>query len=255
MKQFFAGLFGKKKDEGDDGESRITTVRSRPAAVTTASKTVDSAGAVKPLALAAVETPRQHSPQLQWVTGPGVSNDANSAAPLPRSRPANSAIASLTSRQLASAGDVTAALPAAITGNSGLETKALGYAPADSFIRGNTQVTVPTVQQPAPLPTPRGRVIGPAPVVNSYADAANAPVSLLSGNQIQFSVEMRQPNHSTAMTLVEPIHTALSAQFGSNPAELPAMSRFAGPAVVALPTVIFGREAALRLGRQAFQAN
>jgi uncharacterized protein YcbK (DUF882 family) len=255
VKQFFAGLFGKKKEETDDEESRITTVRSRPAVVATASKTVDAARAVKPLALAAIDTPQQRNPQMQWVTGPGVnSTEANAAAPLPRPRPANSAIASLTSRQLASAGGVTAALPAAITGNTGLESRALGYAVTDSGLVRNNPVASPA-QQAVPQSTPRGRVTGPAPIVKVYADAANAPVTLLSGNQIQYSGELRQPDHSTAMTLIESARTALRVQFGSNAAELPAMSRFAGPAVVALPTVIFGREAALVPGRQAFSAN
>jgi hypothetical protein len=164
-------------------------------------------------------------------------------------------IASLNSRQLASAGDVTAALPAAITGNDGSGTRALGYAPTDSGLVRNSNSIVAPIQQSTPQSAPRGRVSGPAATVKAYADAANAPVALLSGNQVQFFSEMHQPDHSTAMTLVEPARTALRVQFGSSVGELPAMSRFAGPAVVALPTVIFGREAALGPSRQVISAN
>ncbi len=256
MKQFFAGLFGKKKEESDDEESRITTVRARPTLVASASKTVDTTGAMKPLALAALDTPQQRAAQLKWVSGPGgASTEANIAAPLPRPRPANSVIASLSSRQLASAGDVTAALPAAITGNDGSGTRALGYAATDSGLVRNSNSIVAPIQQSTPQLAPRGRVTGPPATAKAYADAANAPVALLSGSQVQYFSELHQPDHSTAMTLVEPARTALRVQFGSSVAELPAMSRFAGPAVVALPTVIFGREAALGPGRQAISAN
>jgi len=253
MKQFFAGLFGKKKkEESEDQESNITTVRSRPAMVAAASKTIETA---KPLALAAVDTPQQRGPQLQWVTGPGANlAEAGATTPIPRPRPANSVIASLNSRQLAYAGDVTAALPAAITGSNGLQTKALGYAATDSGLVRNNPVAFPA-QQSTSQSAPRARVTGPAPTVKHYADAANAPVTLLGGNSVQFSNELRQPDHSTAMTLVEPARMALRVQFNLSATEQPAMSRFAGPAVVALPTIIFDREAALIPGKLAFRAN
>jgi hypothetical protein len=48
---------------------------------------------------------------------------------------------------------------------------------------------------------------------------------------------------------------ALRVQFNLSATEQPAMSRFAGPAVVALPTIIFDREAALIPGKLAFRAN
>jgi hypothetical protein len=42
-----------------------------------------------------------------------------------------------------------------------------------------------------------------------------------------------------------PTRTALRTQFAIVPEQQPALSRFAGPAVVALPTVYFGQAAML----------
>jgi hypothetical protein len=61
---------------------------------------------------------------------------------------------------------------------------------------------------------------------------------------IQDTAEMHEPNPATAMTLAAPVRTALRAEFAVAP-EQPALSRFAGPAVVALPTVFFGQSAML----------
>lgn len=252
LQKLFASLFNKKdvasKDEGDDEESQITTVNARPAAAA-------------PVAVAALDKPAPRGPRAQETN----TADA-SAAPLPRPRPADTVIAALNSRReslkLASTGNV--ALPAAITGSTGRASNeapgyALGYAANDQLFMPRDAMVLAPVEHPSPRPAPRGHVTAasaPAAAVGT-ADAAHAPAMLFDNNTVQYVGELHQPQPYDAAlaSLAAPILTALRTQFHVNPDPQLAMSRFAGPAVVALPTVFFGRQANLERGRLASRAN
>jgi uncharacterized protein YcbK (DUF882 family) len=241
VKKFFAKIFGKKDESGDDEESQITTVRARSAS--------------EPVVTASVDTTPKNSPRMQWNAGPSVKT-AEVAAPLPRPRPA-AEIAAIADQpvQVASLND-NAPLPAVITGGVSREGLALGYA-ADSIFspREISSAPAPVAAAPAqaPLPTPR-RASAPLPattasisenksaVVALYADAAHAPASLFDSRLMQDAGEMHQQDPATVMTLAVPTRTALRTQF-TIVLEQPALSRFAGPAVVSLPTVYFGQPA------------
>jgi uncharacterized protein YcbK (DUF882 family) len=264
VKKFFAKLFGKKDESGDDEESQITTVAAKPVQ----NETVKTASA---------ETAPQNSPRMQWNAGPNASGASVQTAhvPLPRPRPA-SEIAALEQQvrqpvQVASLND-RVALPAEITGapQEGLqENSALGYAPdsifspraiADAPVRHPTprraSVPVATPETTAsilasvPVSPKAVRVatkntVTPAPdtaSVQLYADAAHAPALLLDNRAIQSLGEMHQQNPAIAMELAAPVRMTLDVRFSIAP-EQPALSRFAGPAVVTLPTVFFGQAA------------
>ena len=70
---------------------------------------------------------------------------------------------------------------------------------------------------------------------------------------MQDAGEMHQQDPATVMTFAAPTRTALRTQF-TIVLEQPALSRFAGPAVVALPTVYFG-QAAMLTGNIASRAD
>lgn len=244
VKKFFAKIFGKKDESGDDEDSQITTVRARPN--------------TEPVVTASVDTAPKNSPRMKWNTGPGVKT-AEVAAPLPRPRP-NAAIAALAANQpvqVASLNDRTP-LPAAITGGEPREGLALGYAADSIFSPREISSALPSVAvipAQAPLPAPR-RASVPVPAATAsipankpaevalYADAAHAPASLFDTRMMQDTGELHQQNPAIAMTLAAPTRTALRTQF-TIVLEQPALSRFAGPAVVALPTVYFGQAAML----------
>lgn len=238
LRKLFASLFSRKdfnkKDEGDDEDSQITTVHSRPAA------------APAPVAVAALDKKP---------------TDETRVMPTPRPRPTTE-IASLDAnqkpQQVASLGN-RVPLPRAITGNT--ESLALGYAANDPFMPRNPMVLEPqAAERPLPRPAHRGHVTAaatPAPAATRDADAAIAPASLFDNNTMQYVGEMHQPlpYDAAVASLAAPISTAVRAHFGINPAHQPAMSRFAGPAVVALPTVYFGRQASLQPDRFASRVN
>jgi hypothetical protein len=209
VKKFFAKIFG-KKEEGDDEESRITTVASRPVPETS-----------EPATTASIKTA------------------SVTPVPLPRPRPTQQPV------QVASLSD-RAPLPSVITGKSEQSDLALGYAASEPLL----QRAAPA--QPAPKPATRVRASVPVPTaapepaarITQTADAALAPTSLFDHRMIQDTAEMHEPNPQSAMDLAAPVRTALRAEFEEAP-EQPALSRFAGPAVVALPTVFFGQSAML----------
>ena len=230
VKKFFAKLFGKKDESGDDEEAQITTVAARPV------QTEDS------------EKPAVHAPKTV---------DIASTVPLPRARP-SAEIAALTQQpvQVASLND-NAPLPAEITG-AAQEGLALGYA-ADSIFspRAISLAPQPAAQahtaQPAPhrasVPVSHEETTASIPenktaAVELYADASHAPISLLDSRMMQFAAELHPQDPAVAMTLAAPARVTVRAQFAAAP-EQPALSRFAGPAVVALPTVFFGQSAML----------
>jgi hypothetical protein len=225
VKKFFAKLFGKKDESGDDEESQITTVAARPVQTDDAVKTASVSPAPKASAV------------------------ASAAAPLPRPRPAAIALAQQ-STQVASLDD-RAPLPAAITGER-QEGPALGYA-ADSIFSQRALSAAPPPPAPASslvprrasVPVPATTVSIPAPKTANaelYADAAHAPASLFDSRMMQFSGEMRQQDPSITMQLAAPVRATLGTRFGVAP-EQPALSRFAGPAVVELPIEFFGQSA------------
>ncbi len=238
VKKFFAKFFGKKDESGDDEESQITTVAAKPVQNET-------------IKTAAVET----TPQTV-------------NAPLPRPRP-SSEIAALQQQpvQVASL-DNRVALPAEITG-APQEGLALGYAPDSIFSprgiaeapaaapvrnpvtrRASAPVAAPetTASIPANTSAPKASRGHVEANVELYANAAHAPSVLLDSRPMHSLGEMQQQNPSIAMELAAPVRTALDVRFTIAP-EQPALSRFAGPAVVALPTVFFGQSA--MLGRAA----
>jgi len=235
VKKFFANLFTNKND-GEDEETNIRMVRSRPAVVVSAEPATSQPIRV---ASASVLPPVQHGPQLQWVAGaPAVNtttSDPSSTAPLPRKRPINTDVASLPpgSRQVAAIGNVV--LPAAITGTGVTsENPVLAYAANDSLIaRANAAAAAvpPATSQPivrATDPLANSTLaVTTASDAQIFADAAFAPATLLSPKTILFSSELHQLDHSSTMMLMEPGQLALRAQFAVNPPKQLAMSRFA----------------------------
>jgi hypothetical protein len=181
---------------------------------------------------------------------------------MPRARP-NAEIAALTAKpgmepvRVASLND-RAPLPPEITGAPS-QSLALGYAP-DSIFSPRAISAAPdpmvSVSEPRPRPAPR-RASAPvhtekasAPerktvAVETYADAAQPPASLMDNRMMQFAAgELHRQNPAIAMMLAAPERVTIRSEFAAAP-EQPALSRFAGPAVVALPTVFFGQSAML----------
>ncbi|HVT55344.1 MAG TPA: DUF882 domain-containing protein [Xanthobacteraceae bacterium] len=239
VKKFFAKIFGRKDESGDDEETQITTVATRPVQVEEAKP----ASHAKPHAVAAANIP------------------------LPRARP-NAEIAALTAKpakepvQVASLDD-RAPLPPEITGTPA-QSLALGYAP-DSIFSPRAISAAPdpmiSVSEPRPQPQPAPRRTS-APVhtekasaperktvaVETYADAAQPPASLMDNRMMQFAAELHRQDPAIAMMLAAPGRVTIRSEFAAAP-EQPALSRFAGPAVVALPTVFFGQSAMLSPNR------
>lgn len=234
VKKFFAKIFGKKDESGDDEETQITTVAARPVQVEEA----NPGAPVKPHAIAAADVP------------------------MPRARP-NAEIAALSKEpvQVASLSD-RAPLPPEITGTP-REGLALGYAPDSIFSpRAISAAPDPAVSVIEPRSQPQAaprRVSAPAPAkastperravaVETYADAAHAPASLMDSRMMQFAAELHRQDPAIAMMLAAPERVTIRSEFAAAP-EQPALSRFAGPAVVALPTVFFGQSAMLSHNR------
>jgi uncharacterized protein YcbK (DUF882 family) len=246
VKKFFAKFFGKKDESGDDEESQITTVAAKPVQEET-------------IKTAAVETAPQNGPRMQWVAGPGTQSVQTANIPMPRPRPSTEIAAFQQPVQVASLND-RVALPAEITG-APQEALALGYAPDSIFSpRAIADTPAPApVRNPvprrasAPVAAPETTASIPASAaapkasrghVELYTDAAYAPATLFDNRPMHSLGEMQQQNPAIAMELAAPVRTALDVRFTIAP-EQPALSRFAGPAVVALPTVFFGQAAML----------
>jgi hypothetical protein len=73
---------------------------------------------------------------------------------------------------------------------------------------------------------------------------------LLDSRSFKSLGEMHQQNPAIVMELAAPVRMTLDVRFSIAP-EQPALSRFAGPAVVTLPTVFFGRAAMLERSARA----
>ncbi len=230
VKKFFAKLFGKKDESGDDEETQITTVASRPVEIAAPSKPAPAAAVSKVHAVASADVP------------------------LPPVRPAMEIAAAQHSTQVASLND-HAPLPVEITG-APHEGVALGYA-ADSIFspRAISEAPVPQASSAPPPPAPR-RVSVPVPEITASVpemthtstllsgDAAHAPARLLEARTMDDSAELHPQDPAIAMELAAPARVTLRSQFAET-LEQPALSRFAGPAVVTIPTVFSGRSAML----------
>jgi uncharacterized protein YcbK (DUF882 family) len=235
VKKFFAKLFGKKDESGDDEETQIATVASRPVEIDAPSKPAPAPAALKVHAVASADVP------------------------LPPVRPAMEIAAAQQAAaiQVASLSE-HAPLPVEITG-APREGLALGYA-ADSIFspRAISAAPVPQVMSssvPAPAPAPR-RVSAPASETTAsipemadssaalYGDAAHAPASLFETRMMESCAELHPQDPAIAMQLAAPARVTLRSQFAER-LEQPALSRFAGPAVVTTPTVFSGRSAML----------
>jgi hypothetical protein len=152
---------------------------------------------------------------VQWTKGPDpVTATAGASAPLPRARPmeagSNAALASLplNGRKVASAGDVTASLPLAITGGE-KPASALAYA-APETVPPRTSAPVGS-QVAAIAPRPRSqefvRPQEPARSPGLYGDAAHSPSILLSKLPVQLTADLRHPDQSGLAILLDPVAT------------------------------------------------
>jgi uncharacterized protein YcbK (DUF882 family) len=209
LKQFFASIF--KKNGGEDDNGRIAAVRAQPATNPVSNSKPNSEATARPIAVASLSpTPQSGGPQLQWVKGPDPATAASSA-PLPRAKPmelgSNVALASLplNERKVASAGDVTASLPLAITGGE-KPTAALAYAAPEAVPQ---RTSVPVAQQTAAI-TPRPRlqdVARPQEPIRSpgfYGDDAHSPTILFSKQPVQLTADLRHPDQSGLAILLDP---------------------------------------------------
>jgi uncharacterized protein YcbK (DUF882 family) len=251
LKRVFAAIFGRNDEEADEDEAGVRSNRTRLATVTVVTSTPvasgygkSAAGPAKSTMVAALApTPPPQGPQLQWTTGPaGVpAGPSVSATPLPRPRPAD-------------LGDLTASLPPAITGGTPERTQsaALGYAAENKGPKFGPLPATHTRIARQPEPEPR---LDPARPVAASADAAKAPPTLLSRTTIEFAPELRHPDLVSLRGMVEPVRTALRAQFASDPIAAPATARFSGPAVVALQTLAFDRGTGILTGTLASRTN
>ncbi|HWK87421.1 MAG TPA: DUF882 domain-containing protein [Xanthobacteraceae bacterium] len=246
VKRFFAKLFGKKDESGDDEET--TTAAAKPVQTETV-----KVAAAEPVPQAAHSAPATQAANI----------------PLPRPRPA-SEIAALEQQmqqqvQLAALGD-RVALPAEITG-APQEGLALGYAPDSIFSpraiadapaaarlpaprRASVPVANPefTASIPAAPKASRGTTASAASVASTifdfYDGAAYAPAMLLDSRSMQWVGKLHQQNPAIAMELATPVRMTLDARFSLVP-EQPALMRFASTAAGAEPAVFFGRAAML----------
>ncbi len=234
-KTFIAALFGKADEEEEETPA---TPRRRLPAITSLTAGPPPPGstpapiATMPRATASVVLAptlpaqrAQQTPQLTWQAGPaGVPAPETmvAAVPLPRPRPGDIE-------------EVTASLPEAIVGRPAAQPAGptLAYAPAARPL-GGSQV---------PVPTRAVRAFEPAPTTQrEFALAAMAPADLMHGPMVQFVAELHHPDFK-ARGLMDPAHAALRIAFGRDLAEAPHTARFAGPAIVPIPVVAFGRSA------------
>jgi uncharacterized protein YcbK (DUF882 family) len=213
MKQLFASIFN-KKNASEDEASKAAAVRTPPAANVASNTKPNAETNARPIAVASL-SPAIPGPQLQWTKGPDlVTAAAGTSAPLPRARPmeagSNVALASLplNGRKVASAGDVTASLPLAITGGE-KPASALAYAPPETV---PSRTSAPVGSQVAAIaPRPRSqefvRSQEPARSPGLYGDAAHSPSILLSKQPVQLTADLRHPDQSGLAILLDPVAT------------------------------------------------
>lgn len=213
MKQLFASIFSKKNgSENEDG--KIAAQRAQPVASMTSNTKPAPETNARPVAVASLSPAAPPpGPQLQWTKGPDpIAATTGSLAPLPRARPmeagSNAALASLplNGRKVASA-DVTASLPLAITGGE-KPASVLAYAAPEA---GPQRMSAPVVQQTTAAPRPRPQDVArpqePARSPGLYGDAAHSPSILLSKEPIQLTADLRHPDQSGLVILLDPAAT------------------------------------------------
>jgi hypothetical protein len=213
MKRLFASIFSKKNGAAD--ESKIATVRAQTDAGMAANTKPNAQTNARPVAIASLSPVRPTAPQLQWTKGPdAVAATTGSLPPLPRARPmeagSNVAIASLplNERKVASAGDVTASLPLAITGGE-KPTSALAYAAPEAVPQRTSAPVAPQTAAVAPRLRPQeiARLQEPARSPGLYGDAAHSPSILFSKQPVQFTADLRHPDQSGLAILLDPVAT------------------------------------------------
>jgi len=165
--------------------------------------------AARPVAVASVKPAPPNAARLQWTKGPDSASKTAEPAPLPRARPTETrtALAALPAeRKVASAGDVTASLPLAITGGDN-PTTALGYAASDPFPRRTIAPAVETVAnaaiarlQPQEAAPAQDAIASPG----LYGDAAHSPTHLFEKTPLQYTAELRHPDQESLVILLDP---------------------------------------------------
>jgi uncharacterized protein YcbK (DUF882 family) len=211
MKRLFTSIFS-KKNGSEDEDGKIAALRAQPVASIPSNTKPNSETNARPVVVASLSPP---GPQLQWTKGPDpVAATTGSVPPLPRARPmeagSNAALASLplNGRKVASAGDVTASLPLAITGGE-KPTTALAYAAPEAVPQ---RMSAPVAQQTAATP-PRlrsqdvARLQEPTSSPGFYGDPAHSPSILFSKGPVQLTADLRHPDQSGLVILLDPAAT------------------------------------------------
>ncbi|HEY4863441.1 MAG TPA: DUF882 domain-containing protein [Xanthobacteraceae bacterium] len=213
MKQLFASIFN-KRNANEDEANKAAVARTPPVANVASNTRPNAETNARPIAVASL-SPAIPSPQLKWTKGSDpVTATAGTSAPLPRARPmeagSNAALASLplNGRKVASAGDVTASLPLAITGGE-KPASALAYAAPESV---PPRTSAPVGSQVAAIaPRPRSQELvrpqEPARSPGLYGDAAHSPSILLSKQPVQLTADLRHPDQSGLAILLDPVAT------------------------------------------------
>jgi uncharacterized protein YcbK (DUF882 family) len=213
MKRLFASIFSKKSGS-EDADGKIAAPRAQPVAITASNTKPTPETNARPVVTASLSpTLPPSGPQLQWTKGPDpVAATTGSLPPLPRARPmeagSNAALASLPlgGRKVASA-DVTASLPLAITGGE-KPSSALAYAaPEATPQRMSAPVTPQTAATPRLRPQDVARLQEPAQAPVFYGDAAHSPSILFSKEPVQFTADLRHPDQSGLVILLDPAAT------------------------------------------------
>jgi hypothetical protein len=227
LRKLFASLFSSSSEEEEDAPAPTTRRRLPMATSLTAGPPAPGslpAPAAAPIpratAVAALAPTLPTERRWIWQTGPaGIvsSGVVVASVPLPRPRPAEL--------------EVTAALPEAIVGRSAPDEQriALAYAPADGL--GVTRPPVPT------------RAVLSAVVAAPLRRHRPQPDPLLGTEMVQFVPDLYHPNLHDARGLIETARAAVRITFDQEHGLAPTPTRFAGPAIAAVPVVAFDRGA------------
>jgi uncharacterized protein YcbK (DUF882 family) len=216
MKRLFASIFNTKAAGGDDN-SKIATVRTQPDAGTATNPKPKAAANARPVTVASLSStaaPVGAPLQRKEPDSVAATNGTASLAPLPRVRPleagSNVAIAALSpnGRKVASAGEVTASLPLAITGGE-KPTAALAYAAPEAVPQRTSAPVTPQTAAVAPRPRLQdvARLQEAVRSPGLYGDAAHSPSILFSKQPVQFTADLRHPDQSELAILLDPAAT------------------------------------------------
>jgi len=199
----------------EDDNSKIATVRTQPDAGTATNPKAKAAANARPFAVASLSSVAAPvGAQLQRKEPDSVAATTASLAPLPRVRPmeagTNVAIAALSpnGRKVASAGEVTASLPLAITGGE-KPTAALAYAAPETVPQRTSAPVTPQTAAVAPRPRLQdvARLQEAIRSPGLYGDPAHSPSILFSKQPVQFTADLRHPDQSELAILLDPAAT------------------------------------------------